>query len=219
MEEMGSYALALASWHQTPPDEARIALATGILEKLSQSSNRDLAAQALIDLGRIYEVPDFARDVVDIDRARAYYNQVISGKDFSPEFIYKASLRLAQTYAQELKTESYAAAVEILERVLEQVEHPGWEAVTHKYLGQLHGEYIEDPLKALHHFDLAREKELMPDSRGDQLLWRMAEFAEAANQLARAKELYAEIISEFPRSPFQSTAGDRIESIDRILTQ
>jgi hypothetical protein len=102
LNEESTYAYALSAWHSSPPSSEHLDLALSMLSELAKSKNTELAAQALLDMARIYEVKDYSGDEVDLEKSRQLYVQASEVVGGESSLYYQAIMRLAQSYAQEL---------------------------------------------------------------------------------------------------------------------
>lgn len=207
------YALGLAAWHMSPPSSERLREADDIFSLLSQSDDPRIAAQALIDRGRIAEVSDHGGDQPDLPAARQSYEKAYAKGGAFPDIAYPAALRLAQTHAQEMTTASTQQAVEIAREVIRRYPESDWAPVALEFAGDLHASVLGDTESALDYYSRAYERGFASSSRVDATLWKMAEWAEEIGRPAQAKDYYSAILSDFPRSSFQYLAKERIEAL------
>lgn len=208
-----AYAYALAAWHRSPPNLARIADAEQVLLLLAERfPGTDIAASALLDMGRIAEVRDTNMDVADLPRARQLYEQV---RDDFPgtAMSARATLFLAQLNAQTLKTSDVLAAIEILEAELEQTTLAEWKALLAYYAGHLHTFYLQQPEAALPFFNRTRTIGYPNEGTADRQLWQFSRIALQGGNQPLAAEVLTELVERFPRSSFRWVAERELAQI------
>lgn len=207
-----TYACALASWHRPPPDPEKINQAVGLFrELLAAEIPDDWKARVRLSLARVYEVGDFPDDEIDLAAARELYQQV--QKDHpTDEFGYQATLRLAQTYAQQLDEPFVREAIGLIQAQIERDPDSPWAAVAWQYIGDLYAMSLQDQAAALRAYLHTEQMGFPNESRSDVYLWRMAQWASELGRLEEAVRLWTRIVVEFPRSPYGTIARDYVRA-------
>lgn len=208
-----TYSYGISSWLKTPISREGVELAVDLLTSLTeQAPNTIYTASALLDLGRITEISNFRGDTTDVVAARAYYERVraeFPNSDMST----RATLFLAQTYAQTLAPEDINKAISLLETCIsEQTDHT-WIGNLGSYLGDLYSIYLNQPDQAIDPLVLATEAGLPRHADTDATLWRIGVLAQNAGRDLLAAKMYTRIIQEYPRTVFRSVSRERLEQI------
>lgn len=210
-----TYAYALASWHRPPPNPETISQAEGLFRELLDADiSDDWKTRVRLSLARIYEVGDYPADVVDMVQARELYRQV--QKEYpAREFGYQATLRLAQTYVQELSEESTYQAIELIKAQIERDPKSPWASTAWQYLGDLYNRALSDVPAALTAYEKAESLGFPNESRTDFYLWVMSEWALELGQQEQAVRLRTRIVEEYPRSPYGTMSRDFVRDYAR----
>lgn len=207
-----TYAYALASWHRPPPRAETINQAEGLFnELLAADISDDWKTRVKLSLARIYEVNDYPGDIVELDKARALYRDVVETHP-TGEFGYQSSLRLAQTYIQQLDTSSILEGIKIIEEQIERDPDSNWANIAYQYLGDTYYFGMADPTKALEYYLIAEELGFSNDSSTHFFLWRMAEWANELGEEREAVRLWTRIVNEFPRSAYGTLSRDNVRA-------
>lgn len=205
-----TYGLALSAWHKSPPDGFMVGLATELFHELiNQGSSPEIVAQVRLDLGRIYEITDFPGDKVNVEKAQKEFETVMAqnpGNDFG----YQGMLRLAQTYVQELSTSSAEKATALISDYITKYPDNPWKAVAAQYMGDVYFKYLEDNTKALESYKIVKAVGFPNRSKADVYTWRMGILAERTGQQREAIEYFNEVVTDYPRSIFGTSARDKI---------
>lgn len=208
-----AYGYALAAWHKSPPDLDRIEKARATLERIAeQLEGREVAAAALLDIGRIHEVADNREDEPRPQEAESYYRRVMEEYP-ETEMSQRAALYLAQIKAQSMEEADLRAAVRILETAARPEIHPGWASVLAFYRGHLRYYYLDQPVQALSDFEEARRMGFANAATSDRKLWQIAVMAEAQGETEIARANLQRLIAEYPRSIFHWVANRRLAAL------
>lgn len=207
-----TYAYAVASWHRPPPDEEKIQQAVGLFRELLEADiPKEWKTRVKLSLARIYEVGDFPDDEIEIERARELYQEII--KEYpTGEFGYQASLRLAQTYVQELDPESVKEGIDTIRAQIERDPNNQWASIAWQYLGDLYNRSLENTKEALAAYREADEIGFANESRTDFYLWLMSEWALELGRTEEAVKLRTRIVEDFPRSPYGTLSRDYVRT-------
>jgi len=210
-----TYAYALASWHCPPPDPDKIEKAVGLFrELLAADIPDDWKARVRLSLARIYEVQDFSNDEIDLTAARDLYREL--QKEYpAGEFGYQATLRLAQSYAQELTDESTQKAISLVSEQIERDPQSPWAPLAWQYVGTLYAEYLGDLEAGLKAYQKAESMGFVNESRAHYNLWQMAAWANELGQMDEAARIWTRIVVDYPRSPYGTVARDNVREYAR----
>ena len=208
-----TYSYGISAWLKTPASPENITLAIDLLNSLTEAYPESIyTATALLDLGRIAEISDFRGDPTDVTKARTYYQRVQSEFPNS-EMSTRATLFLAQTYAQTLEPDGIHQAIDFLEACISQQPDEKWIGVLALYVGQLYDSYLNEPGNAVDPMLQAFKAGLPRPSSADSLLWSIGVLAEKAGRDAVALEVYTRITQDYPRTVFRSLSEQRIQEI------
>ena len=208
-----TYNYGISAWLRTPTTAEDVTLATKLLSSVTEQYPDSIySAVALLDLGRISEVSDFRGDPTDVTQARIYYQRVRTEFPNS-EMSTRATLFLAQTYAQTLEQDNIYKAISMLEACILQETNEKWIGVLALYLGELYNSYLKQPENAVDPLMLAFKSGLPRPSSADSHLWTIGMLAEKAGRDSVALEAYRRIINDYPRTVFRSVSQERIRNI------
>ncbi len=210
-----TYSYAVSAWLKTPISPESVSQAESLLETLyEQNPDSIYSANALLDLGRIAEISDFRGDVTDVTTAREYYERVRAEFPNS-EMSTRATLFLAQTYAQTLETDGVHRAIDLLEDCIQEQADEEWIGLIAQYLGQLYSDYLNQPNKAIDPLFQATQAGLPRQADTDSVLWRIGVLAQKADRDLLAAQAYTQIIQNFPRTVYRSVSEERLEQIQK----
>lgn len=179
-----TFLLGLCRWHITPRGEFEVNSAVALLEELIEKTPQSsLIPDALIEVGRIYEIVDYPGDSKNVPKAREYYERVIA--DYPDhELAAIAILRLGQTYAEEISNkESVNKAIEIVETWVNEHPESTYRSVLFRFIGETQVEILNDLENGLNNLILADESSMMPASRRGQEFLRIATIAEKLGKI------------------------------------
>ena len=208
-----TYTLALAAWHRTPPSEESTDEAIVLLQDLVATvPNSSIAANALLDLGRIAEVSDYRNDEPDLELAREYYEQVRAEYPDTDASI-RASLYLAQSFAQTFDPALLEEAVALLQETLAAHPDSEWTGLIGQYQSHLIAFYLDDPAGAIEPYEIAVEAGLPRQAREDVSLWQLGILAQQADRPMVAARAFSQIIEDHPLSIYGNMARERLIEI------
>lgn len=207
---LATYSLALATWHQAPStqqgiDDAKV-LFHALVEKAPQ---HNLAASALIDLGRIAE---FSQADDAAAQAQAYYKRV-QDKFPGTEMAVRASLLEAQSLARSFDEQQVKQAIQLLEKLTKEQAGSQWIGTIEQYIAHLYAFYLDELEPAITHYSAAKEFGFPRSSDTDLSLWQLGLWQQEAKQDLAAAETFTELVEEHPRSVYGSVARKRIIEI------
>ncbi len=208
-----TYNYGISAWLKTPTSAENITLSINLLNSLTEQYPDSIyTATALLDLGRIAEISDFRGDPTDVTKARGYYERVQTEFPNS-EMSTRATLFLAQTYAQTLEPDDIHKAIDMLEACISEQTDEQWIGVLALYVGQLYDSYLNEPENAVDPMLQAFKAGLPRPSSADSLLWSIGVLAEKAGRYSVALEVYTRIINDYPRTVFRSVSQERVRQI------
>jgi tetratricopeptide (TPR) repeat protein len=192
---------ATCIWHQLPIQRENAAQAAELFKQLlARSPAGRFAPRAMMNLGRILELPDDRDDPVDLPGARAWYQRVIDTWPDDP-IAGEATMRVAGTYLQTFDHLEVERGVGLLRNWV--TAHPA------DPLASIMWQYLADtyffPLKK---YQLALDAYEMVDSLGwtenglqGPQYWRIAQMSERfLKNRGVAIKYYTKIINETPNS-------------------
>ncbi len=195
-------AQAMAAYALSPATPERVSEAVGLYALLLENTqDPGYAARAWIELGRIAEVRDFADDLVDLERARGHYRQVL---DEWPEsrVADEAALWYAGTYVRNpADEESVRAGVAFLESWATARPDSAYRSVYFEWLGWVQRRMLGDSAAAVAALRRAVDAGIVDPTALPMRYWTIASLSE--NELddpATAVEFYRRVILEAPRS-------------------
>jgi outer membrane protein assembly factor BamD (BamD/ComL family) len=208
-----TYSYAISAWLKTPTTASNVALSVSLLESLTEQYPHSIyTASALIDLGRIAEIADFRGDPTDVHTARRYYQRVI--EEFpNSDMSIRATLFLAQTYAQTFKIEDINKAIELLENCMAEQTDDRWMGILGQYIGELYENYLHQPNNAIDPLLIATEAGLPRKADMDSVLWRTGVLAQNAGRDLLAARIFNQIIQDYPRTVFKGVSQRRLEQL------
>lgn len=206
-----TFALAVAKWNNTPYSATEEQEARELMQNLLDSDvSSKIKNAARIAIGRMDEVAGEPGESTDVPAARELYRQVIADQP-TGEAGYQASLRLAQTYVQELTPESVQKALEIIHAQIKRDPESPWASVAWQYAGDLQDEFLDNEELALEYYQKAEKMGFANNSRTDVYLWVMSQWALDLGKIDEAMRLWRRIVDDFPRSTFRTLARDLLE--------
>lgn len=209
---MVSYALAIATWHSTPPRFERIELSKDLLERIAHLEGESIMGiQARMDIARIAEVIDYPGDTKNIIEARDIYHSIMT-QHSGTALGTQALLRLAEIHAEDLTPESALKAINTIESYLEINPDAEWASIAWQYLGDLYWQRFNDAGNALDAYKAADALGFANTAKTDTYLWRMGMWASQSGNMLDAVDLWSRIVSNHPRSIFGTAARDEIIS-------
>jgi outer membrane protein assembly factor BamD (BamD/ComL family) len=172
------YLQALAFWHVVPPVPNDVIRAAGLLEEMvDQYPGHELRPQALIYLGRIHDMRNFAGDEPDYDKARAAYQRFLTDHP-DHELVGDAVLRLAMTHIKQVQQpEEMMKGVEILQTWHENNPDSVYASLFALFLGNMYDQYLSNREMALHFYLQAYEIGFINPGRAGINTWRLVELA------------------------------------------
>jgi tetratricopeptide (TPR) repeat protein len=209
--------LAMSAQHITPANPVRIEEARQTYEQLASSASEPaIAAYAVIAMGRIAELRDFAGDPVDLDTARRFYQQAIDRWPDS-ETADEAALWLAGTYIQQYAdAQQTRVGVRQLEAWLQRRPTNAFASAMWLYLGDAWFIRMNDRAKAVACYLKADELGIPVRATVGLLYWRLAVLAESLpDGLDTAIRYYQRIIQISPTSGRAFEAQQALERLRR----
>ncbi len=201
-----TYCLATAYHHVQPPSYDTIQSALNNYQQvIDKASDPRFVARAMMNLGRVYELRDYPEDIVDMDKAREAYEQVVARFPGDP-IAGEAALRAASTLVMAFDEPNYEkvkAGVAFLEKWL--ADHPNEElaSVMWQYIGDAYFRPLQDYKNALQAYEKVDKLGWTDQGNQGPWYWRCAQLAERFLDQPEpeiAAKYYAKIIIETPNS-------------------
>jgi tetratricopeptide (TPR) repeat protein len=199
---VAAFGRATALQHWVPSSGRRLAEATDLLQQVAESGAPDeLRARAVMTIGRIAEVRDFADDPVDLEEARRRYQQVIDQFPALP-IADEAALRLSATYFQTIGSEESASrGFALLEDWLKRRPDNPWASAQHEFLAKQYQLLTDDHDAAVRHLIAAERLGLVNPVQAADVYFRIATMSEGLpDGLPVAVSYYQRVLSDTPRS-------------------
>jgi len=207
--QKAAYGRAVCAQQITPAKKHLIEEARELFETLVEKYPESrFAPRAMLNLGRIYELRDYAGDKVDPAKARAVYGKVIEnwpGKPIASE----ATLRLAAAYVQTYNAKMAEKGVAVLEKWLAAHPDDPLAPAMYQYLGDSYRFPLKKYAKAVENYIKADEAGLFSKGWITQYYWRIAVIADryvssekigAESGREVAIRYYTKIITDYPYS-------------------
>jgi tetratricopeptide (TPR) repeat protein len=198
---------ATCIWHQLPIERANAEKAAVLFDELVDTAPRGpFAGRALMNLGRILELPDDRDDPVDLPGARAFYQRVADGWPADP-IAGEATLRVAGTYIQTFDKPSVLKGVELLRHWVETHPSDALASIMWQYLAETYFFPLEDYRRSLEAYDKVDALGWTENGIQGRTYWRIAQMSEKfLKDRDAAIRYYTKIIVEAP------TTGKAFES-------
>jgi tetratricopeptide (TPR) repeat protein len=210
--ETAIFGEATCTWHLLPITRENAENARRLFAELVERSPHGKATpRAMMNLGRILELPEDRDDPVDLPGARRWYEKVIDTWPADP-IAGEATMRTAGTYIQTFEEKAVRHGVELLRKWVEGHPTDPLASIMWQYLADTYFFPIKDYQRALEAYD--RVDALGWTEKGLQgpYYWRIAQMSERflKNRDASVK-YYTKIITETPNSgkAYESELGLR----------
>lgn len=205
------YLHSVAGWQALPPSHSRIEEARrGFLAVVEKASDSAFAPMALRNLGRMSELRTHPSDVVDVEKARGYYEQILKGWP-GTQMAHEAAARLAGTYIRDvLNLDSIRKGEAILEDYLKEYPDNVLAGLMWEYLAETRYNMLKDKEGALLSLVNADKAGWADPTKTLINLWRMATLAEELGQIDLAVSAYRRVIIEHTRGGRTWAARQRL---------
>ena len=179
------YGQAVSAHYRTPSSRGNVDEATALYERLIDvTPTSGFAPRAMLNLGRLAELPDYFRDRPDLPSARKWYQRVLDehGKEL---IAHEAVLRLAASYLQTFDVNDGWRGISLLEQWLAaHADNPlastMWVTVADGYR-----QVLGENMPAAAAYDRAVEAGLTDQILRGKMYWRAARTAHRAAGEAR----------------------------------
>jgi tetratricopeptide (TPR) repeat protein len=169
---------ATCIWHQLPIARENADQAARLFDELVKAAPRGpFAARALMNLGRILEIPDDRDDPVDLPGARAYYQKVADGWP-NDAIAGEATLRIAGTYIQTFDKPAVEKGVVILRHWVETHPDDPLASIMWQYLAETYFFPLQDYRRSLEAYDKVDALGWTENGLQGRTYWRIAQMAE-----------------------------------------
>jgi tetratricopeptide (TPR) repeat protein len=167
---------------------------------LDKAPTSKFAPRAMMNLGRLAELVDYADDTSDRETARQWYTKALNAAKGTP-LEGEATLRIAATYIQTYETEPISKGLDLLRSYLQ--DHPKdlLASAMWQYMGETYFYPLKDYKNSLECYKKADALGLLEEGREGPVYWRMAVMADRYLQdRDTAIEYYKKIITKTPTS-------------------
>lgn len=188
---------AMANWHTVPPVPADVVRAGELFEELvNDHPDHSLVPQALLFLGRLHDIRNYAGDEPDYERARAYYQKFLE-RFPDHDLAGDAVIRIGMTH---IKAVDDPAEIEKGIRFIrdwhEERPDSRHAPVIALFLGTLYDQFSPNRADALRFYQQASSLGLVNPGRAGVNTWRLAELAVEVGFEANGHEIPAENFME-----------------------
>ncbi len=199
------------SLHQQQPDKEKEKIRAGKLyEAVIEASNgKEIQATALLLRGKLDQYIDYFGDKEDFEGAIGYYKRII--KDW-PDSICadQAALYMAQCFNFSMDKTRTEKGIKELKQWLK--SHPNTPYASTEWLciAQAYRMPLKDLSASIESTKNAVNAGLPEGAKADNIYWQVASMAEQVGNNSVAKDFYARILTEEPRSRYGYMAQQRI---------
>lgn len=179
------YFQAMANWHVVPPVPQDVIRAGILFETLvTEFPDHPLTPSALLMMGRLHDIRNFAGDEPDYDRARAAYLEILE-RFPDHDLAGDAMIRLAMTHIKQVdQPEEIAKGIAIASNWLEQNPESRHASLIALFLGNMHDQLTGDRTQALAYYLQAYRIGFVNPGRAGVNTWRLVELAVEAGMEA-----------------------------------
>jgi tetratricopeptide (TPR) repeat protein len=188
---------ATCIWHLLPIERDNADQAARLFIELIEASPRGLLTpRAMMNLGRILELPEDRDDPVDLPGARAWYQKVIDSWPSDP-IAGEATLRVAGTYIQTYGESAVAKGVDLLRGWVEAHPNDRLASVMWQYLAETYFFPLKDYRHSLEAYENVDALGWTEKGLQGAAYWRIAQMSDRflKNRDAAVK-YYTKIINE-----------------------
>jgi tetratricopeptide (TPR) repeat protein len=190
---------ATCIWHLLPIQRENAEKAAQLFAELVKAAPRGpFAARAMMNLGRILELPDDRDDPVDLPGARSFYQKVADGWPNDP-IAGEATLRIAGTYIQTFDKPAVQKGVELLRHWVETHPSDALASVMWQYLAETYFFPLQDYRRSLEAYDKVDALGWTENGLQGRTYWRIAQMSERVlKDRDAAIRYYTKVIVETP---------------------
>ncbi|MCC5849750.1 MAG: tetratricopeptide repeat protein [Verrucomicrobia bacterium] len=172
------YLQALSNWHAVPPVPNDVRNAAVQLAEMAEAyPDHELAPNALLYMGRIHDIRDFAGDEPDYPAARNAYQLILERYPDHP-VAADAAIRYGMTYVKQVaQPEEIAKGVAFIRSWYEENPETPMAPIITLFLGNMYDQFLGDRAQALQFYDKASRLGFVNAGRAGVNLWRKAELA------------------------------------------
>lgn len=169
---------ATCIWHLLPIRRENAEKAAQLFDELVKTAPRGpFAARAMMNLGRILELPEDRDDPVDLPGARAWYEKVANGWPNDP-VAGEATLRIAGTYIQTFDKPAVQKGVELLRHWVEAHPADPLSSIMWQYLAETYFFPLQDYRRSLEAYDKVDALGWTEKGLQGRTYWRIAQMSE-----------------------------------------
>ena len=172
------YLQGLSNWHAVPPVPSDVLNAAVQLGEMAERfPDHELAPHALLYMGRIHDIRDFAGDEPDYPAARAAYQRILERYPDHP-VAADAAIRYGLTYVKQVANPvEIAKGVAFIQAWYEENPDDPMAPVVTLFLGNMYDQFLGDRAQALAFYDKTSRLGFVNAGRAGVNLWRKAELA------------------------------------------
>lgn len=194
-----TYGLAICLQQVSPITKNNIDQAVSLFNRLIEKSPQSrFAPRAMMNLGRIEELRDYHNDVIDLVKARGWYQKVLDGWPNDP-IAGEATLRIAATHIQTMDVKQDQIGIDILKKWL--AAHPKEElaSIMWQYIAETYFYPMQDYQQSLEAYEKVDQLGWTDEGNQGRVYWRIAVMCDKylKNRDAAIK-YYTKIIKETP---------------------
>jgi tetratricopeptide (TPR) repeat protein len=199
--ERAIFGEATCIWHLLPIERANAEQAAKLFSELiARAPQSSFAPRAMMNLGRILELPEDRDDPIDLPGARVWYQKVLDGWPNDP-IAGEATLRIAGTYIQTYDDAQLREGVALLRSWVEAHPRDPLASIMWQYLAETYFFPLNDYQRSLEAYEKVDELGWADQGLQGKYYWRIAQMSERflKNRDAAIK-FYNKIIDETPSS-------------------
>jgi len=199
--EQAIFGEATCIWHLLPIERSNAEQAAKLFAQLiEQAPQSRFTPRAMLNLGRILELPEDRDDPIDLPGARVWYQKVLDGWPNDP-IAGEAMLRIAGTYIQTYDDAQLRKGVALLRNWVEEHPRDPLASIMWQYLAETYFFPLNDYQRSLEAYEKVDELGWADQGLQGKFYWRIAQMSERflKNRDAAIK-FYNKIIDETPNS-------------------
>jgi len=214
--EKATFGLASALRYTQPTTEENTREAIELFELLAAKAKSPvIRSLSQMELGRIWEISDFAGDSVDLEKAREYYRAVIDERA-EPGIANEAVIRLGNSLIKEFKDPAQVQeGINVVTDYLEKYPDNAQAAVMWQLIAVAEDMVRNDQKAALEAYEKAYGLGFAVPSKADNFLWIMVRLAKETGNEEKAVKYAQATLSDTPRSAHGTLARRLLEEMQQ----